>query len=295
MELSLTAKKLLFSCTLCPNECKINRLQSVGACGVDSLKIAKYYLHPYEEPCISFKNGSGTIFFCGCNLHCPFCQNYEVSRAQRGKSVSVLELTDIFKELEDKGADNISLITPTHVLPYLCDALALYKPKIPVVYNCGGYESVDALKYIDEFVDIWLPDLKFYSPTLSRRYLNKDDYFKRATKALLFMKNKPLKMTEDGKMLSGVIVRHLIMPLSASDSIKIVRWFKAHMGDDAYLSLMSQYTPFGNIENFPELKRKITRREYDEVVEEAISLGIEKLFAQKRDSSDVSYIPTWDF
>lgn len=285
----------LKNCTLCPVECGANRLQNVGACGVSDLRIAKYYLHPFEEPCISFEKGSGTIFFSGCNLHCAFCQNYEVSRAKRGKTITPNELADIFKELEDMGADNISLVTPTHFVPYLVSTFEIYKPKIPVVYNTGSYEKIDTLKRIDPYIDIYLPDMKFYSPALSKRYLGKEDYFDYASEAIAFMAQKPLLMTSEGKMLSGCIVRHLVMPLCTSDSKKLLRWFKNTLPKDTYLSLMSQYTPFGKIENFPELSRKITPREYNAVVNEAFALGIENVFLQERDSSNKAYIPSWDF
>ncbi len=285
----------LKNCKLCPVECGADRTNGVGACGVSQLKIAKYYLHPFEEPCISHSKGSGTIFFTGCNLKCPYCQNYELSRAQRGKTLSKHELVDIFKALENQGADNISLVTPTHLTAYLVPAFELYKPKIPVVYNCGGYEKISTLQAIEPFVDIWLPDLKFYSPNLSKRYLGKEDYFEKASQAIEFMAQKPLKMTEDKKMLSGCIVRHLVMPLCSSDSKAIVKWFKNSLPNSVYLSLMSQYTPFGNIENFPELSRKVTAREYNGVVETAFALGIENLFIQERSSSQTEYIPKWDF
>ena len=284
----------LKSCRLCPVECGANRLIGVGACGVSDLKIAKYYLHPFEEPCISFKKGSGTIFFCGCNLRCAFCQNYEVSRAERGKSITPTELADIFKQVEDMGAENVSLVTPAHFIPYLVQAFSIYKPKIPVVYNTGSYEKVETLKKIDEFVDIYLPDMKFYSPALSKRYLGKEDYFDVASEAIAFMANKPLQMTNEGKMLSGTIVRHLVMPLCVSDSKSVIRWFKT-LPKDTYLSLMSQYTPFGKIENLPELSRPITAREYQSVVDYALDEGIENIFVQERKSSSEKYIPSWDF
>ena len=283
------------NCKLCPIECGIDRTKTVGACGVNGLRIAKYYLHPFEEPCISHKNGSGTIFFAGCNLRCAFCQNYEVSRAQRGKEITPNQLADIFKQLEDMGAENISLVTPAHIVPYLQKAFALYRPKIPVVYNTGSYEKVETLKRIDEFIDIYLPDMKFYSPALSKRYLGKDDYFDIASEAIAFMAKKPLKMTSEGKMLSGVIVRHLIMPLCVSDSKSILKWFSRELPSTAYLSLMSQYTPFGKIENLPELSRPVTAREYDAVVQTALDLGIENLFLQERASAKTAYIPKWDF
>lgn len=286
---------LLQNCKLCPVECGANRLTGVGACGVSGLKIAKYYAHPFEEPCISFEKGSGTIFFCGCNLRCAFCQNYEVSRAERGKTITPRELVDIFKTLEDSGVENISLVTPSHVVPYIAEAFALYRPNIPIVYNTGGYDKVETLKMLDEYIDIYLPDMKFYSSALSSRYLGKPDYFDVASEALAFMSQKPLKMTENGKMLSGLIVRHLVIPLCVSDSKAVLKWFARELPKHAYLSLMSQYTPFGKIENFPELSRPITAREYETVVKTAFDLGITNLFLQERKSSDTDYIPKWDF
>ncbi len=286
----------LKNCKLCPVECGANRLNGVGACGVSNLRIAKYYLHPFEEPCISFKKGSGTIFFCGCNLHCVFCQNYEVSRAQRGKEITPQQLADIFKELEEMGAENISLVTPSHFIPYLVAAFEIYKPKIPVVYNTSSYEKIQTLSLINPFVDIYLPDIKFYSPTLSKRYLGKEDYFDVASEAVAYMsKQKPLKITEDGKMLSGCIVRHLVMPLCTNDSKAILKWFASSLPKDTYVSLMSQYTPFGNIDGMKELSRPITTREYDAVMDTAFNLGIKNLFAQERNSSGEKYIPEWDF
>ena len=281
---------------LCPVECGADRTKKAGACGVRGLRIAKYYLHPFEEPCISFQNGSGTIFFCGCNLRCAFCQNYEVSRAKRGKEITPRELTDIFKELEDMGAENISLVTPSHLTPYLVEAFELYRPKLPVVYNTGSYEKVEALQRLDPYVDIYLPDMKFYSPALSKRYLGKENYFDVASEAISFMANaKPLQMTDEGKMLSGCIVRHLVMPLCTADSKALLKWFARELPENTYLSLMSQYTPFGNIDGYPELSRKITAREYSAVVDTALELGIDKLFAQERASGSTEYIPKWDF
>lgn len=287
----------LENCKLCPMECGVNRLESPGACGAKGLRIAKYYLHPFEEPCISFRNGSGTIFFTGCNLRCVFCQNYEVSRAQRGKEITPHQLADIFKELEDKGAENVSLVTPSHVIPYLVRAFEIYRPKIPVVYNTSSYEKIDALKRIDPYVDIYLPDIKFYSSALSKRYLGKENYFDVASSAILFMANsKPWKTDEEGKLLSGCIVRHLVMPLCTSDSKSLLKWFHRELPPATRLSLMSQYTPFGKIEGFKELQRPITAREYSAVVDQAFALGLEdRLFFQERASSGEKYIPEWDF
>jgi putative pyruvate formate lyase activating enzyme len=194
------------------------------------------------------------------------------------------------------GAENISLVTPSHFIPYLVAAFEIYQPKIPVVYNTGSYEKISTLSLINPFINIYLPDMKFYSPTLSKRYLGKEDYFDVASEAVSFMANaKPLKMTADGKMLSGCIVRHLVMPLCTNDSKAILRWFQEELPKDTYLSLMSQYTPFGNIQGMKELSRPITAREYTAVVDAAFDLGITNLFAQERDSSGEKYIPKWDF
>lgn len=290
-------------CTSCPIKCGANRREKSGYCGVQGLNIAKYYLHPFEEPCISFAKGSGTIFFTGCNLRCVFCQNYEVSRAARGKAITPLSLAGIFKELEEMGADNISLVTPSHLIDEIEKAFRIYRPKIPVVYNSSGYDDVESLKKIDEFIDIYLPDLKFFSPVLSKRYTGREDYFEVASKAIKFMAQKAVifdgkaaeKTDARKKMLSGIIVRHLVMPLGVNDSFAILKWCKNELPSDVYISLMSQYTPFGNIEKFPELKRKVTAREYDAVVNEAFSLGFENLFVQKRSSSGEKYIPAWDY
>lgn len=283
-------------CALCPLSCGANRTLTVGACGADDkIRIAKYYLHKYEEPCISGEKGSGTVFFCGCSLKCVFCQNYELSRSLRGKEISVEELADIFRELESAGATNINLVTPTQYSDKIIRALEIYKPKIPVVYNTHGYERVDILKEIDRYIDVYLPDLKFFSPDISKRYTGKENYFEYAAKAVMFMANKPLIIDDNGIMKSGTIVRHLVLPACIFDSKKIIDFFADNLNERAYLNLMSQYTPFGNIEKFPELQRKITKREYDSVIDYAISKGIEKMFYQKRVSASREYVPVWDY
>ena len=281
-------------CTLCPNNCNVDRCERKGLCRVnDKIKIAKYYLHPYEEPCISGEKGSGTVFFCGCSLSCVFCQNYEVSRNLRGKEITVKELADIFKQLENMGASNINLVSPTHYTDKIIQAFEIYKPSIPVVYNTHGYEKVETLEKINPFIDIYLPDIKFFSPLLSKRYTNKENYFEVASKAIEYMTNKPLAF-ENGMMKSGVIVRHLLLPQGVNDSKKILDWFVS-IKDKAYINVMSQYTPFGEIDNYKELQRKVTKREYENVLDYAISLGIENMFYQKQESSDTVYIPKWDY
>lgn len=282
------------NCTQCPVKCGADRKVNIGACGVKGVRIAKYYLHPFEEPPISFKKGSGCIFFCGCSLKCAFCQNYELSRNMRGKDITVNELADIFRQLEDMGAENINLVNPTHYLSDIAKAFELYRPKIPVVYNTHGYESVESLKIADTFTDIYLPDLKFIDPLLAKRYTARPDYAKYALPAISFMAQKPLKMREDGKMLSGCIIRHLILPLASYDSVNIVK-FISTLPKDVYFSLMSQYTPFGDIEGLKELQRRITLREYEKVLSAVEEYGLKNVFLQDKDSATEEFIPKWDY
>ncbi len=281
-------------CTQCPVACGADREYSRGACGVSGVKIAKYYLHPFEEPPVSFKKGSGCIFFCGCSLKCVFCQNYELSRNTRGKEITVSELADVFKELEDMGAENINLVNPTHYLSHIAGAMKLYRPSIPVVYNTHGYETPEALRIAEEFTDIWLTDLKFTDGALAKRYTARSDYADYALPAVEFMAKKELKIREDGKMLSGCIVRHLILPLAAYDSVKVVE-FVSELNRDVYLSLMSQYTPYGDIADFKELQRKITKREYLRVLAAVEEAGLKNVFIQDFDSAKEEYIPRWDY
>ena len=282
-------------CNLCPVGCGVDRsFGKLGRCGASGLKIAKYYLHPFEEPPISFTKGSGCVFFCGCSLRCVFCQNYELSHNKRGKDITVAELADIFRELEERGADNINLVTPTHYVDKIAEAFAIYRPNIPVVYNTHSYERLETLKIADSFTDIYLPDLKFIDPLLSKRYTGREDYFEYASRAIKFMSQKPLCMREDGKMLSGCIVRHLILPLGARDSMHIVRWVKENLPKDVYFSLMRQYVPFGEAEKFPELRRKITPREYREVLGCVLDCGLKNVFLQDAESADTKFIPQWD-
>ena len=285
------------TCGLCPKNCVADRDKTPGACGEKSvMRIAKYYPHMFEEPPISGKNGSGTIFFTGCSLRCVFCQNFTLSRSERGKEISPAELADIFKILEDMGVHNINLVTPTHFVKEIVKAFEIYRPKIPVVYNTHSYETQKTLDLIDPFVDIYLPDLKFFSPDISARYTGRKDYFEVAENAVKFMMNsKKTTFDENGMMKSGVVVRHMIMPLCVPDSKKIVEWFAENNKNGAYFSLMAQYTPFGEQNKFPELKRPITAAEYRRVYEHLLASGITNYFAQELKSSSESFIPDWDF
>lgn len=281
-------------CNLCPNNCNVDRKKTVGLCGVkDKIKIAKYYLHPYEEPCLTGKNGSGTVFFCGCSLGCVFCQNYDLSRNMRGKEITTRKLADIFRELEDMGATNINLVTPTHYSHKIIEALEVYKPNIPVVYNTHGYEKPEIIKRLFDYVDIFLPDLKYFSSEISRRYTNKEKYFEIASSIISLMTQKPL-IFEGDLLKSGTIVRHLVLPQNISDSKKILDYL-AQYKDKIYLNVMSQYTPFGDLTNFPELNRTLTRREYETVIDYAISLGFNNMYYQDFSSQGKTYIPNWDY
>ncbi len=282
-------------CNLCPNKCNIDRNNAYGLCKVgDDILIASYSLHFYEEPIISGSNGSGTIFFSGCSLRCVFCQNFELSRAKRGKIISPKELANIFIELENLGAHNINLVNPTHYSHKITEAFNIYRPKIPIVYNSHGYEDIDVLKNLDKYIDVYLPDIKYFSPLVSKKYSGKSDYFEKASKAIEFMANKPIIFGDDGLIKSGTVVRHLCLPNNLFDTKKILDWFST-IKDKAFLHLMSQYTPFGEIDFFPELKRTLTKREYNSAVDYCISKGIENAFIQDLESSGKAYIPKWKY
>ncbi|MCQ2399123.1 MAG: radical SAM protein [Clostridia bacterium] len=282
-------------CFLCPNGCGVDRENGVGRCSVKAnMKIAKYYPHPFEEPPVSGSNGSGAIFFTGCPLKCVFCQNYDLSRNTRGKEITPKELADIFIELEEKGVHNINLVTATQFADKLIEAFNIYKPKIPVLLNSHGYEKIQTLEMLNPYIDVYLPDMKYVSPAVSKRYTGKENYFEVAKESVEFMINAKPPVYEDGLIQQGVIVRHLILPMNTDDSKRVLDWF-APFKDRASFSLMSQYTPFGEINAFPELKRKITKREYRADYDYALSLGITDMFVEGYESSDEKYIPSWDY
>lgn len=282
-------------CNLCPNKCNIDRNLSFGSCNSDNtMRIGKYYLHPFEEPILSKNGKSGTIFFTGCALKCVFCQNYEISHTKSGKPITTSNLVDIFKELEDLGAENIDLVTPSHFVKQIAESLDKYKPKVPVVYNSHGYELTSSLKIIDDYIDIYLPDLKFFSPSISKRYAKVENYFEIASECISFMMDSKKAVISDGVMQQGTIVRHLILPLCTNDSIEIVKWFNSNQKNGAYLSLMAQYTKMKDFSTLPELNRGITKKEYDRVLDTVFSLGIENCIIQERTSSSKKFVPIWD-
>ena len=284
-------------CYSCPRMCGADRENKLGYCHTPwDFKIARAGLHFWEEPPISGKNGSGTVFFSGCNLGCVYCQNYDISHGDVGKTVSEERLLEIFAELKDKGAHNINLVNPTHYAERLAAILPKFGKQLPVVYNSSGYERVETLKKLEGMVDIYLPDLKYIRHDKSYNYSAAEDYFEFASKALIEMKNQHSEniCDEDGIMKSGIIVRHLILPKNTNQSIDILSWIYNNLGADTSISLMAQYTPYGKIENYPELQRKITQREYDKVLDYALGLGFKNIFTQDPSSSSEKFIPDFD-
>ena len=266
----------------------------------DEIYAAKAYLHKWEEPCISYKNGAGTVFFSGCSLRCVYCQNHVISNECSGISISSDQLGDIFLSLQDNGADNIELVTPTHFVPQIIAALdrVRHRLNIPVIYNSGGYEKVSTIDMLNGYIDVYLPDIKYFSPELSMRYSSAADYFEYASEAVSAMVNqvgKPV-YNSDGGLVKGTIIRHLVLPSHRHDSIKIMEWIAENLPlDHILVSIMNQYTPFDFIsENFPELNRRLTKMEYNSVVKRASELRING-FTQERSSASAEYVPDFDF
>lgn len=290
---------ILSSCTLCPRKCGVDRFKTIGACGSTAkIKAARAQLHHWEEPCISGQCGSGAVFFSGCTLKCCFCQNSTISTHNNGKEITVERLAEIFLELQNLGAHNINLVNPTHFVPQIITALDRVKHKliIPVVYNSGGYESVETLKTLVGYIDIYLPDFKYVSHEISTKYSKAPDYFQRATEAVLEMHHQQPELVWDGKLLKrGLIVRHLILPTCRKDSIAVIEHLAKLLPKDSFLlSLMSQYTPLGDIEKFPELKRRISTFEYNSVLE-VVEKHCINGFSQERTSAKSDYTPDFNF
>lgn len=285
-------------CNICPRKCNIDRSREKGLCGMsDSFVVARAAKHFWEEPPISGTKGSGTVFFSGCNLGCIYCQNYEISHENKGKEISDDRLTEIFDELIASEVHNINLVNPTHYALRLKAVLEGYKSAVPTVYNSSGYERVSTLKSLDGLIGIYLPDLKYIKEERAEKYSNAPDYFTYASRALVEMKRQcPENVYDtDGIMQKGLIVRHLILPKNTNQSIDILSWIKNNLGEDTTVSLMSQYTPFGKIEDCKELQRKITAREYEKVLSAVENMGFKSLFLQDFASSDEKFIPDFDF
>lgn len=279
-------------CELCPRKCCVNRKTTAGFCGAKNLKVAKVMLHKWEEPIISCGKGSGAIFFSHCSLKCVYCQNFEISHEGEGKEISVFELAEMFKNLEQQGAANINLVSPTHYTNEIIEALKIYRPKIPIVWNTSGYEEVSTIRKLKNYVDIFLTDLKYSSSKLAKNFSKAENYFEKATKAILQMrKNQPKDVIENGAMKKGVIVRHLILPNCVQNSLDVLNWIKENLGTQTYLSLMSQYTPCYKAAK--PIDRTLKPIEQKVVLSRALSLGFENGFFQDISSACKQFIPNF--
>lgn len=289
-----------FSCAACPRRCGALRKPaqpSGGFCGMPAgFVVARAALHQWEEPCISGQHGSGTVFFSGCSLRCVYCQNQQISLGRYGALVTEENLLRMFDRLIEQGAHNLNLVNPTHYAPMLAKALKKYCSPVPVIYNSGGYERVEMLKALEGLVDIYLPDLKYVDSAVSLRYSGAADYFDYASKAILEMSRQVGKAAfdENGVMKKGLIVRHLILPRNTAQSIKALTWIRENLPEGTLVSLMCQYTPCGELENFPELQRRLTRREYEKVVDQMLELGLTGGYLQELSSAKEEYISPFD-
>ena len=289
-------------CMLCPRECNADRTHGEnGICGVSGEGIlgARAALHMWEEPCISGETGSGTVFFSGCPLRCVYCQNYALARAEQGEQITTERLSDIFLELQEKGAANINLVTPTHYTPQIIEAVQMSRAKglhLPIVYNCSGYEKVETLRTLEGIVDIYLTDFKYMETEPAMRYSKAPDYPKVAKLALEEMVRQcpEPRFDEQGMMQQGVIVRHLLLPGHLKNAKSVVQYVYETYGDNLYLSLMNQYTPLPQVKDYLEINRKVTEAEYEELVDYAIELGVENGFIQEGETAEASFIPAFD-
>ena len=287
-------------CTLCPRRCGADRTKITGFCGQsDKLYAARASLHMWEEPCISGESGSGTVFFTGCNLGCVYCQNREIADGHIGFEITAERLAEIFLEQQSRGANNINLVTPTHYVPHIIRALDTVRGralKIPVLYNCGGYESVKTLKMLEGYVDIYLPDFKYMDSEIAKRYSNAADYPETAKKAIAEMVRQTGECTfdENGIMQKGTLVRHLVLPSYIENSEKVIEYLYNTYGGSIYMSIMNQYTPMPYVENYPEINRAVTDEEYNEVIDFAVDLGVENAFVQEGGAVSESFIPLFD-
>lgn len=292
-------ENILKNCCLCPRACHADRTGGkVGYCGADDkIRIGGYSLHMWEEPCISGENGSGTVFFSHCCMKCVFCQNYRISTENHGSIVTEDELAEIFLKLEKMGANNINLVTPTHYVPQIIKALDIAKNQnltLPVIYNCGGYETVETIKMLKGYVDIFLPDFKYFDDKYALKYSGAKDYFKYASAALeqMYSQTGKCRFDDKGMIKSGVIVRHLMLPGLTFDTKKILDYLNREYGNNIYISIMNQYTPLDTLPaDFPELNRKINPSLYDSMLDYAEKIGIENAFIQLGDTADESFIP----
>ncbi|MDD7219980.1 MAG: radical SAM protein [Clostridia bacterium] len=294
--------EIMGECTLCPRNCHSDRInKKTGYCGMDNtVRVARAALHMWEEPCISGEKGSGAVFFTGCGLKCCFCQNREIAIGKSGLEISVGRLGEIFLELEEKGAANINLVTGAHYVPQIIGALKLARKKgmsLPVIYNSSGYEKVETLKMLEGYVDVYLPDFKYMESDLAEKFSHAADYPQTAKEAIREMVRQtgPVIINEDGYILRGTIVRHLILPGHTKNSVSVLEYLYHEYGDNIFISIMNQYTPVYKQEKYTELNRKVTKREYEKVLDAAVKLGIVNGFMQEGETAKESFIPSFDY
>lgn len=292
--------KILENCNICPHNCNVNRLNNqIGWCrSKDTVKVAKFSIHNFEEPCISGKNGSGTVFFSNCNMKCVFCQNYEISQQGVGQEISVQDLANIFIKQQEKGVENINLVTPTSYVPQIIEALKIAKSNglhIPIVYNTNGYEKVETLKMLEGYIDIYLPDFKYLDNDLAKRFSKVDNYFEVTTKALIEMHRQTGKaeFNNDGIMQKGMIIRHLVLPNHILNSRKVLKWINDNM-NDVYVSVMAQYFPTYKAKEIKDINRKLTKEEYEKIENYLYSLNIENGYIQELGDHEEEYVPKWN-
>ena len=293
--------KELEKCEICPHKCKVNRAHgNKGRCRCnDKIKIALASIHNYEEPCISGKNGSGTIFFSNCNLKCIYCQNYEISQLDKGKEITIDHLAEIFINQQNKNVNNINLVTPTMYVPQIIEAIKIARNnglKIPIIYNSNGYENVETIKMLDGYIDVYLPDLKYYSNEIAKKYSKIDNYFSNAVSAIKEMQKQvgnPI-FNEDGIIQKGVIIRHLILPNHILNTKKILKYIKENFDENTYISVMAQYFPTYKAKDDDKINRKISKKEYKEVEEYLYLLNLKNGYIQELGEHEEEYVPNFD-
>ncbi len=292
--------KELEKCEICPHNCKVNREQGqIGRCrSNDKIKIALVSTHEYEEPCISGKNGSGTVFFSNCNLNCMYCQNYEISQLGKGREITIEELADIFLKQQAKGVNNINLVTPTMYAYHIIEAIKIARKNglnLPIIYNTNGYEKVETIKALDGYIDVYLPDLKYYSDILSKKYSNVDKYFEIATKAIkeMYKQVGQAIFNEEGIIQKGVIIRHLVLPNHLQNTKHILKWIKENLSD-IYVSIMAQYFPTYKAKGDSLIGRKLTQKEYKEIENFLYTLDLQNGYIQELGEHEEEYVPEWD-
>ena len=291
----------LKQCEICPHKCKVNRINGeIGRCNSGKkVKIALYSTHKFEEPCISGKKGSGTIFFSNCNLNCIYCQNYEISQLGKGREIEIEELANIMIKQQNRGVENINLVTPTSYVVQIIEAIKIAKDKglkIPIVYNTNGYENVETLKLLDGFIDIYLPDFKYYYSKLGEKYSKVKNYFNITVNAIQEMYRQVGKpqINDEGIIQKGVIIRHLVLPNHIENSKKILKWIKENMNDNVYVSIMAQYFPTYKAKENDKLNRKLTKEEYEEIIDYMYSINLSNGYMQDLGDHEEEYVPKWD-